>query len=563
MSTKMSNDLNVTRPTSRVLRAPGGGSSFSIAEGSTDAPAANRGRGGHGGESTFSFSNDNAPTGNVANTPAKKPAPYGARSSMDSWNDAPPAPAASAKVAPPAPPAPVAAVKKSPVVGKVGVIIGGDLATDAITAAIAKALVAEGISGSVMTSAPELTTLVFATKKLASQVDTVIVAAIVADSTLAPTLQSALTQLSLSTDVPIIPGLVVRESLLEAKALLSTNAAAWAKAAASVLSLKNGKIKVEPVPEPVIAPPAVITPVMEDPNALMNVLKESLNSHGARGIAGISRKFRIADDDNSGKIDFKEFVKVISEHALNWSAKQVRIVFDHFDSDRSGAIDFDEFIFGIRGQLNDRRRQLVLMAFEILDSDHSGVVELNDISAKYNADKHPDVLAGRRSKDDVLREFLDTFDTIDKDGRVTTAEFIKYYGNCSSSIDDDDYFELMIRNAWHISGGEGWCANSSCRRVLVGHSDGSQTVEEIKNDLGIGADDRQKMVDRLIEQGVSDIEYIESSDGVKFRPNGAAPGTPTRRSADFADSPSKPSNLAATGNRRRHGGGGASTLQLF
>jgi hypothetical protein len=30
MSTKMSTDLNVTRPTSRVIRAPGGGSSFSI-----------------------------------------------------------------------------------------------------------------------------------------------------------------------------------------------------------------------------------------------------------------------------------------------------------------------------------------------------------------------------------------------------------------------------------------------------------------------------------------------------------------------------------------------------
>ena len=50
----------------------------------------------------------------------------------------------------------------------------------------------------------------------------------------------------------------------------------------------------------------------------------------------------------------------------------------------------------------------------------------------------------------------------------------------SASIDDDDYFELMIRNAWHISGGEGWCANSSCRRVLVTHADGRQTVEEIK-----------------------------------------------------------------------------------
>jgi hypothetical protein len=190
---------------------------------------------------------------------------------------------------------------------------------------------------------------------------------------------------------------------------------------------------------------------------------------------------------------------------------------------------------------------------------------------------------------------LDTFDSIDKDGRVTAEEFIKYYGNVSSSIDDDDYFELMIRNAWHISGGEGWCANSSCRRVLVGHSDGSQTVEEIKvsvlsctlyavrvlvhivssdaaqNDLGIGADDKQAMVDRLLEQGVQDIEYIEASDGVKFRPgqsngHGNAPGSPSRRSVDFADAGSRPSTAQAANNpanRRRGQGGGASTLQLF
>ena len=78
------------------------------------------------------------------------------------------------------------------------------------------------------------------------------------------------------------------------------------------------------------------------------------------------------------------------------------------------------------------------------------------------------------------REFLDTFDSAEKDGKVTPAEFCKYYENVSASIDEDDYFELMIRNAWHISGGEGWCANSSCRRVLATHEDGRQTVQEIK-----------------------------------------------------------------------------------
>jgi hypothetical protein len=31
-------------------------------------------------------------------------------------------------------------------------------------------------------------------------------------------------------------------------------------------------------------------------------------------------------------------------------------------------------------------------------------------------------------------------------------EFVDYYGNISASIDDDDYFLLMIKNAWNISG---------------------------------------------------------------------------------------------------------------
>ena len=38
---------------------------------------------------------------------------------------------------------------------------------------------------------------------------------------------------------------------------------------------------------------------------------------------------------------------------------------------------------------------------------------------------------------------------------------------------------MMTYDSCH-SGGEGWCANTSNRRVLVTHEDGKQTVEEIK-----------------------------------------------------------------------------------
>jgi calcyphosin len=183
--------------------------------------------------------------------------------------------------------------------------------------------------------------------------------------------------------------------------------------------------------------------------------------------------------------------------------QEQNILFKAFDTDCSGGIDFDEFIVRVRGPMNDRRKSMIKLAFSRLDKNGNGEVEPDDIISTYDASRHPDVLAGKRTADDILREFLDTFDVGGvKDGVVTFEEFENYYANLSASIDSDDYFELMIRNAWHISGGTGAAANSANRRVLVTHADGRQTVEEIQNDLGVRAGDKEEMMSRLRGQGV-------------------------------------------------------------
>ena len=69
-------------------------------------------------------------------------------------------------------------------------------------------------------------------------------------------------------------------------------------------------------------------------------------------------------------------------------------------------------------------------------------MDLADITASYDASKHPEVLAGRKTKAEVFREFLDNFDGGEKDGMVYPEEFERYYGTISASIDDDDYFEV-------------------------------------------------------------------------------------------------------------------------
>ena len=49
-------------------------------------------------------------------------------------------------------------------------------------------------------------------------------------------------------------------------------------------------------------------------------------------------------------------------------------------------------------------------------------------------------------------------------------------------FDGDDYFELMIRNAWHIAGGKGAGGKTREVRVLVTHLDGGKSVECVEDD---------------------------------------------------------------------------------
>ncbi len=77
----------------------------------------------------------------------------------------------------------------------------------------------------------------------------------------------------------------------------------------------------------------------------------------------------------------------------------------------------------------------------------------------YSAKTHPDVLAGKKSEEQILLEFLETFETHHStrnngapDHVVTQEEFEEYYANLSASIDNDQYFELMMNNAWNLDG---------------------------------------------------------------------------------------------------------------
>ena len=220
---------------------------------------------------------------------------------------------------------------------------------------------------------------------------------------------------------------------------------------------------------------------------------------GSDGLQSLKRLLRRLDASGDGRLSQREFVSGLREFGVSLTAGEADTVFTFFDRDRSGYLSVEELMQGLRGDLSPFRRELVDMAFARLDRTGDGVVTVDDLEGAYDVSGIPEVQAGRMTPREALERFMSQWDGRERDGVVTREEFYEYYRNVGGAIDSDKYFELMVRNAWHISGGTGQAANTTCRRVLVIHRDGTQTVEEIEDDLGVASTDTAAMIKFLEE----------------------------------------------------------------
>jgi hypothetical protein len=60
--------------------------------------------------------------------------------------------------------------------------------------------------------------------------------------------------------------------------------------------------------------------------------------------------------------------------------------------------------------MSSNRKAFVTMAFKRLDRNFEGSIKLDDIKGNFNAAQHPDVKMGKKTQDEVLYEFLETFE---------------------------------------------------------------------------------------------------------------------------------------------------------
>ena len=131
----------------------------------------------------------------------------------------------------------------------------------------------------------------------------------------------------------------------------------------------------------------------------------------ANGLRGLRIMFRAMDRNKNGSLDAKEFKYGMRDFGLTLSELEVTQIVKNFDSNKDGKLSFDEFIRAIRGDMNARRTNMVHQAYNVLDKDGSGLVTIADIEMAYDVSFHPDFQSGRKSREDILLDFMQVWET--------------------------------------------------------------------------------------------------------------------------------------------------------
>ena len=178
--------------------------------------------------------------------------------------------------------------------------------------------------------------------------------------------------------------------------------------------------------------------------------KLAVQQKGGVGLRSLRRIFRQMDFNGNKKLDAGEFEQALAAFGLFPKKVEIQALMKFYDIDQDGNISYDEFLSGLRDELSERRLTMVKKAFAMLDKDGSGQLTVSDIAGIYDVSMNAEFLEGKKTKDEILMEFLNNFDGArgNNDGVVTWNEWCDYYSDLSMSTPSEEYFVRMMESTW-------------------------------------------------------------------------------------------------------------------
>ena len=165
------------------------------------------------------------------------------------------------------------------------------------------------------------------------------------------------------------------------------------------------------------------------------------------------------DTRQNGLITLEQLNNIFRAYNFNIYYYDIKLLFDLFDKNKVGIIQYDNLIKGIVGTMNERRKNIIIKVYDSLNKDLYGYITIKEIKNKYNCYKHPEVIKGNKTHEEVYGDFLECIEiyreyicNINKkyNDFFSYNEFLEFFDELSMYINDDNYFEYLIYGCFEI-----------------------------------------------------------------------------------------------------------------
>ena len=189
---------------------------------------------------------------------------------------------------------------------------------------------------------------------------------------------------------------------------------------------------------------------------LINLFRNRINVNNGITYYTFAHALKSLEDKSTQTIGIENLLSIIEQMELNINQDDLINFYSILDITQSNKVSTDEILRLIKGEIPEPRKVLIVSKFAIMDKGKAGIIPIALVKDLYNAKFHPDAFLGKKSVEDVYKEFLYTIDIFCElaglKDKISFKDFIEYYTPISASILNDNYFDDIIYGVWNIEG---------------------------------------------------------------------------------------------------------------
>lgn len=169
-----------------------------------------------------------------------------------------------------------------------------------------------------------------------------------------------------------------------------------------------------------------------------------------RGLRALRVAFRSLDKDCNGLFNPSDFKFCLKQFGIEISEEETFNLLKYFDSQRCGKISLNDVFHAMRScSMNERREKAVEKAYKKMDLSGNESVTIADLQANYDVSPNPEYQSGKKTKEQLVCEFLECWDSQACNYVVSYSEFLDFYMDVSPTVCSDEVFENMIKHTWN------------------------------------------------------------------------------------------------------------------